>query len=110
VTELLKNLEAYYGSEYNETQKRIISAYLLDIKPEKYSRIYGNVIRVKLYSARLPLVEHFEEAYGKIRDEKEYIEPMYRLIEERDERRELTDAEKAQMEAAFAMLRSKFYH
>jgi hypothetical protein len=82
VSELLRNLEAYYGESYNETQRQVVAAYLIEeVEPTRYSALYGAVIRVKLYRAKLPIVEHFEEALGQIVDDPELSEPMYRLIE-----------------------------
>jgi len=106
IDELLKNLESYYGYEYNDTQRKIIKAYLLELDPFKYSRIYGNVIRVKLYAARLPLVEHFEEAASKIVDE--YVEPIYRKMDGAIELAQLTEDERARIDAAFARLKLKW--
>jgi|WetSurMetagenome_2_1015567.scaffolds.fasta_scaffold1160465_1 hypothetical protein len=86
VQELLANFEAYYGVAYNVTQRQVLAVYLSELEPGTLSELYGATLKVKLYAARIPLIEHFEEALEIIRVRKSFerVEPMYRLIEEQD--------------------------
>lgn len=64
----LANVEAYYGAEYNATQRSTISGYLAEVEPSLFDQLYAHILRTKLYGARLPLIEHLDEALGKARE------------------------------------------
>jgi hypothetical protein len=82
----MKNLQGYYGFEYNPVQAQVIKSYLTGLSLVVLKVIYPEILRVKLYANRLPLIEHIEEAKASVEKRLEEMRPlsaydMYRPLE-----------------------------
>ena len=65
----LENVQGYYAAQYNVVQEGVITGWLASLDPAKLDGLYREIVRIKLYQNRLPLVEHYEQAL-EILDEK----------------------------------------
>lgn len=71
----LDNLEGYYAAQYNAVQRGMITGWLASQEPERIDGIYRELVRVKLYQNRLPLIAHFEEASQALEEKEAAARP-----------------------------------